>query len=82
MAVENFIIYSGCKMKRFSTTETTESIIMMILSLQMLDEAIVAVPFTKPYENFYAATMLSVILKRSPNGLASAVTLVCLAASL
>ena len=55
---------------------------MMILSLQMLDEAIVAVPFTKPYENFYAATMLSVILKRSPNGLGSAVTLVCLAASL
>jgi hypothetical protein len=82
MAAENFIIYSGCKMKRFSTTETTESIIIMILSLQMLDEAIVAVPLTKPKENFYIATKVSEILKRSLNGLVSAVTLVCFAASL
>ena len=82
MAVVNFIINSGCKIKRFSTTATTESIIMMILSLQMLDDAIVAVPFTNPYENFYTATKVSVILKRSPNGLASAVTFECLADNL
>ena len=72
---------SGYKMKRFSTTATTESIIIMMLSLQMLDDAIVAVPFMNPYENFYMPTKVSEILNRSPNGFNPAETFVCFAAS-